>query len=100
MEHIEKLLWGLPLFTSFTPTELRGLIEKSQLKTFEPHEIIIEFGQPGKFLGVILDGEAEVTIANKTFYLKKGDFVIMPANQPHSLRAIRRFKMILTMIKS
>ncbi len=47
----------------------------------------------------ILDGEAEITINGKLFHLSKGQSIIMPANIPHSLRAIERFKMLLTMIK-
>ncbi|WP_262250109.1 cupin domain-containing protein [Parapedobacter soli] len=46
----------------------------------------------------ILDGEAEITINGKSFYLSKGQSIIMPANIPHSLKAIERFKMLLTMI--
>ena len=47
----------------------------------------------------ILDGEAEITINGKSFYLGKGQAIIMPANVPHSLKAIERFKMLLTMIR-
>lgn len=47
----------------------------------------------------ILDGEAEITINGKSFHLRKGQSIIMPANIPHSLKAIERFKMLLTMIK-
>ncbi len=48
----------------------------------------------------ILDGEAEVTISGKTLRLKEGEMVIMPANEPHALKAVRNFKMLLVMIKS
>jgi quercetin dioxygenase-like cupin family protein len=47
----------------------------------------------------ILDGEALITIAGKTLKAKSGDMVIMPANVPHALRAERRFKMLLIMIR-
>lgn len=47
----------------------------------------------------ILDGEAEVTINTKVYHLKKGDCIIMPASIPHALKAIERFKMLMTMIK-
>ena len=47
----------------------------------------------------ILDGEAEVKIAGKIFKVKKGEFIIMPANKPHSLKAVQKFKMLLIMIK-
>lgn len=48
----------------------------------------------------VIDGEAEVCISGKPFVLKKGDMIIMPANKPHAVRALKKFKMMLTMIKS
>ena len=47
----------------------------------------------------ILDGEAEITIDGKSLRAQTGDMVIMPANLPHALNAIRPFKMALVMIK-
>ncbi|KGN78701.1 cupin [Porphyromonadaceae bacterium COT-184 OH4590] len=47
----------------------------------------------------ILDGEAEIRIDGTPYLLKKGDSIIMPANRPHALRAVERFKMLLTMIR-
>lgn len=47
----------------------------------------------------ILDGEAEIRIDGIPHILKKGDCIIMPANRPHALKAIERFKMLLTMIR-
>ena len=48
----------------------------------------------------VLDGEAEITIAGRPHRLRAGDMIVMPANQPHALRAAARFKMMLTMIRS
>jgi quercetin dioxygenase-like cupin family protein len=47
----------------------------------------------------ILDGEAEITIAGQSFSVKADEMIIMPANQPHAVKAVKRFKMLLTMIK-
>lgn len=47
----------------------------------------------------ILDGEAEIRIGGRPHLLKKGDCIIMPANIPHALTAVERFKMLLTMIR-
>ncbi|MFA7492599.1 MAG: cupin domain-containing protein [Proteiniphilum sp.] len=47
----------------------------------------------------ILDGEAEIRIGGEPHLLKRGDSIIMPANVPHALIAIERFKMLLTMIR-
>ena len=45
----------------------------------------------------ILDGEAEITISGKSFHLKAGEMITMPANKPHALKAIKPFKMMLVM---
>ena len=81
MEQVEHFLKNLPLFKTFTSEELKNLIEKSRIKTFEPREAIIHFGQPGKFMGIIIEGEAEVVIADETGeqqrldMLKQGDLL-------------------------
>jgi quercetin dioxygenase-like cupin family protein len=46
-----------------------------------------------------LDGEAKVIIAGKPQRIKSGDSVIMPAHKPHALNAVKRFKMLLVLIK-
>ena len=48
----------------------------------------------------VLDGKAEFTIEGKPFQLAAGQMLIMPANKPHAVNAIERFKMLLTMIRS
>jgi len=48
----------------------------------------------------IVDGEADVTIAGTDHRVTAGQFIIMPANQPHALRAVTRFKMLLVMIRA
>ena len=48
----------------------------------------------------ILDGEARITIAGKGVTVKKGEMIIMPADKPHALKAVQRFKMMLVMVKS
>ena len=58
-----------------------------------------EHTAPFEALVHLLDGEAEIVISSKPLRLKKGEMVIMPANQPHALRAVKKFKMILTMIR-
>ena len=48
----------------------------------------------------IVDGVAEVTIDGKTHRVSAGEFIIMPANIPHSLKAVEKFKMMLVMIRA
>lgn len=48
----------------------------------------------------VLDGEAEIEISDQIHIVSKGEMIIMPAGRPHSLKAEKRFKMLLIMIKS
>ena len=48
----------------------------------------------------IIDGTAEITIAGVGHTVEAGRFIILPAGQPHSLRALTRFKMLLVMIRA
>jgi quercetin dioxygenase-like cupin family protein len=70
------------------------------LFAFDEGQGLSEHMAPFDALVYLLDGEAEITISGKPLHLKQGEMVIMPANQPHSLKAITRFKMVLTMIKA
>jgi quercetin dioxygenase-like cupin family protein len=70
------------------------------LFAFDGGQGLSEHTAPYDALVTIIDGEAEVTIASKPFRLTAGEMIIMPANKPHSLRALSRFKMLLIMIRS
>ena len=48
----------------------------------------------------LLEGEAEIVMAGKPFRSRAGEVVILPANEPHALSAIKKFKMLLIMIRS
>ena len=48
----------------------------------------------------ILDGEAEITIAGTVHHLSAGQMIIMPADKPHALKGVKRFKMLLVMIRA
>ena len=70
------------------------------LFAFDEGESLSEHTAPYDALAYILDGGAEVTISGKAMNVNKGEMVILPANEPHALRAVRQFKMLLVMIKS
>ena len=70
------------------------------LFAFDAGQELSEHTAPFDALANVLEGEAEVTISGTPMRVKAGGMVIMPANQPHALRAISRFKMMLTMIRS
>jgi quercetin dioxygenase-like cupin family protein len=48
----------------------------------------------------LVEGEAEMTVSGKPFRVREGEIVILPANEPHAVRAVKRFKMLLIMIRS
>ena len=70
------------------------------LFAFDKDQGLSEHTAPFDALVQILEGEAQVTISGKPFDIKIGDAIIMPANEPHALKAIQRFKMLLTMIRA
>ena len=82
----------------------RTIIDKAEgtitLFAFEKGQGLSEHTAPFDAMVYILDGAAEVTISGKPLHLKQGEMVIMPANEPHALRATNRFKMMLVMVKS
>jgi quercetin dioxygenase-like cupin family protein len=59
-----------------------------------------EHTAPFDALVQVIDGEVEITISGKPFRLGPGEIIVMPANEPHALKAVGRFKMVLTMIRS
>jgi quercetin dioxygenase-like cupin family protein len=70
------------------------------LFAFDQNQGLSEHTAPYEALVYILDGEADIVISEKPFRLKKGELTIMPANEPHALTAVTKFKMLLTMIRS
>jgi quercetin dioxygenase-like cupin family protein len=70
------------------------------LFAFDAGQELSEHTTPYDALVQVLDGEAEIMISGKPFRLKAGDLIIMPANDPHAVKAPMPFKMMLTMIRS
>ncbi len=82
----------------------KTLIKKSAgnvtLFAFDKGEGLSEHTAPFDAMVNILDGEAEIIISGEIYVVKKDEMIIMPADEPHALKANKRFKMMLTMIKS
>ena len=70
------------------------------LFAFDAGQELSEHTAPFDALANVLEGDVEVTISGNPIRVTAGEMVIMPANQPHALKAISRFKMMLTMIRS
>ena len=70
------------------------------LFAFDEGEGLSEHSAPFDALVIIAEGQAEITIDGKPHKLKAGELIIMPADHPHSVKAIKKFKMLLIMIRS
>ncbi len=54
---------------------------------------------PGDAMANILDGQVKITIDGTPHMLEKGQSIVMPANIPHALDAVKPFKMLLVVVK-
>src|SRR4029077_12758826 len=70
------------------------------LFAFDEGQSLSEHTAPFDAVAHVLEGEALITIAGVPVSVPAGDIVLMPANQPHAVVAPRRFKMLLTMLRS
>ena len=70
------------------------------LFAFDQDQGLSEHTAPFDALVQITDGVAQITVAGQPHQVKEGEILLLPANSPHALKAIKPFKMILTMIKS
>jgi len=70
------------------------------LFAFDEGQGLSEHTAPFDAVAHVLEGQAEIVVSGKPLRTTAGEAVLMPANQPHSLKALSRFKMLLTMIRS
>ena len=82
----------------------REIIRKSTgtvtLFAFDEGQGLSEHTAPFDALVYVVEGEVEFNISSKAYHLNQGEVVILPANEPHALKALSKFKMLLVMIKS
>lgn len=67
---------------------------------FDAGEGLSEHTAPFDALVQVIDGEVRIKISGKPYNVKAGEMIILPVDEPHSLKAITKFKMLLTMIRS
>jgi quercetin dioxygenase-like cupin family protein len=86
-----------------------GIVSKTVLKketgnislfSFDKGEALSEHTAPFDAMIQVVDGRGEILIDGKSFFLEEGQSIIMPANIRHAVKAVEKFKMVLTMIKS
>ena len=70
------------------------------LFAFDLGEGLSEHTAPFEALVFALDGEAEVKIAGSAYSVRTGETITLPANVPHAVKAVTKFKMLLTMIRA
>jgi quercetin dioxygenase-like cupin family protein len=70
------------------------------LFAFDQGQELSEHTAPFDALVHVLDGQVEIKISGKSHLLSAGEVIVMPANLPHALMAVKKFKMLLTMIRA
>lgn len=106
MEKIEKAM----VFNPSKEVEYtgNGIVSKRILEqtngnislfSFDQGQKLSEHTAPFDAVIQVIDGSAEIMIDRKPFIVNAGEFIIMPANIPHAVNALEKFKMILVMIK-
>ena len=70
------------------------------LFAFDEDQRLSEHTAPFDAIAHVIEGDMEITISGEPHRVKDGEFVVMPADQPHALKAMAKSKMLLTMIRS
>jgi quercetin dioxygenase-like cupin family protein len=82
----------------------KTLVEKETgtvtLFAFAAGQALSEHTAPFDALVQVVEGQAEIRIAGRSYLVKEGELLVMPAHQSHALKALTPFKMLLTMIRS
>ncbi|MDY0189100.1 MAG: cupin domain-containing protein [Desulfuromonas sp.] len=95
--------------TDLVDYQADAVVSKTLIKKDAGTVTLFAFGQgqelsthsaPFDALVYVVDGEVEITISATAHALTQGEMIILPANEPHGLKATKDFKMMLTMIKA
>jgi quercetin dioxygenase-like cupin family protein len=109
MEDKKKLVGQVVKLAELVDYQANSVVSREILKkntgtvtvfAFDAGQGLSEHTAPFDALVCVLDGEVEISISGKPHHLDAGEMIIMPANQPHALKALSRFKMMLVMIRS
>jgi quercetin dioxygenase-like cupin family protein len=69
------------------------------LFAFDKGQGLSEHSAPFDAFVQVIEGRGRISINRKDYDLETGQFIVMPANNPHAVQAIEKFKMMLVMIK-
>jgi quercetin dioxygenase-like cupin family protein len=70
------------------------------LFAFDLGQGLSEHTAPYNALVQVIDGKVEITISGKPVIVKQGELIILPAGEPHALKSLTPFKMLLVMIRA
>jgi quercetin dioxygenase-like cupin family protein len=81
-------------------TLVKGKTGSLSVFAFDRGQELSEHTVPFDALVYVFDGEAEIRIAEAAHRVRQGEVIVMPANRPHAVKAVQRFKMMLSMVKA
>jgi len=81
-------------------TILKSSTGSVTLFAFDKGQELSEHTVPHDALVHVLDGQAEIRISGTAYRVEQGEMIVLPANEPHAVRALGSFKMLLTMLRS
>jgi quercetin dioxygenase-like cupin family protein len=81
-------------------TLVKGETGSVTVFAFDRGQQLSEHTVPFDALVYVFDGEAEIRISEAAHRVRSGEAIVMPSNQPHSVKALQRFKMMLSMVKA
>lgn len=109
MEKKEKIEGKVIKLADFVAYQSGSVVSREIIKketgtvtifAFDEGQGLSEHTAPFDALVQVIDGAVEIVISGEKFLLQAGEMIIMPAHEPHALKAVQKFKMMLTMIKS
>ena len=108
MEDKKKLVGQVVKLAELVDYQANSVVSREILKkdtgtvtvfAFDAGQGLSEHTAPFDALVCVLDGEVEISISGKPHHMGAGEMIIMPANRPHALKAVSRFKMLLVMVR-
>lgn len=107
--HVQKLSSKPAMLKEWGDYQTEGIVSRKIIQkpagsvtffAFDEGQELTEHTAPFDALVYVMDGEAQISIAGKPSLVRDGQIFMMPGHQPHALKALKKFKMLLTMIKA
>jgi quercetin dioxygenase-like cupin family protein len=95
--------------TALVAYQTGGIVSRQVIKkatgnvtafAFDAGQELTEHTSPFDALVEVVDGDAEISLSGEIHRVRSGEMILLPANIPHAVKAVSRFKMLLTMIRS